>query len=240
MCSCGAPALAWPPGDTKTCANAPTIGGALATKGCSVGSALPLEFVSTIKHSFLADFDNKIVTGFYNTHFWLARRSGVEPQVGFYDDGNKPNAFAVDASFIDDKCSLDGTILFGSGLFHSEIKEFTLWQSSVTLIHAHEYGHILQFKRKMASQITVQRELHADFLGGWFCGQMSIDPKSSGIDSMTAAKSIYNKGTYAFNDPNFHGTPEQRMQWVLSGYQHGIAGFNLDDAYGKSASALGI
>jgi len=232
--------MAWPGGDTPACANAPTIGGALTSKGCSVGNALPLEFISKIKHSFLGEFKNNIVDGFYLTHFWLANRSGVEPQVAFYDDGNQPNAFAVDASVIDDKCSPDGTILFGSELFKSEMKNFTMWQSSVTLIHAHEYAHILQFKRRMKSTVTVRRELHADFLGGWFCGQMSLDRRTGGIDSMTAAKSIYNKGNYAFNDPNFHGTPEQRMQWVLSGYQHGVAGTKLEDAYNNSASVLGV
>ena len=239
FCGCFAnPAVAWPTADE--CGNNSEVKiDALKSNGCLLSSGVSSELLSKIRYSFFGpgQNDNKIIEFFISTSVWISERTSVRPDVNFFDDSQSPNAFATDAS-LTGGCNSDGTILFGTTLFKNEMNQFKLWQSSTTMILAHEYGHIVQFKKKLRLP-TYKQELHADFMGGWLCGLMTNDRRTSGIDPQTASKSIFNKGNYAFNDPGFHGTPEERMKFTLQGYESGLRGLARDEAFVRGLNYLG-
>ncbi|MEM8811584.1 MAG: hypothetical protein AAGF59_03130, partial [Pseudomonadota bacterium] len=58
-------------------------------------------------------------------------------------------------------------------------------------------------------------ELHADYLAGWYLGRWRnhVDWAEVG----PALKRFYQLGSYDFNNPNFHGTPDQRQGAVGQG-----------------------
>jgi hypothetical protein len=53
------------------------------------------------------------------------------------------------------------------------------------------------------------------------------------VNVSTAFRSVFEKGDYAFNEPDHHGTPAQRLAAATAGFQfssvHGRS--NLNDAF---------
>lgn len=69
-------------------------------------------------------------------------------------------------------CSLDncsGTIDLGVDLLKSEYKK-EVGSYFIIGILAHEFAHLVQFKNNMHFDSTVQQEIHADILAGWYLG----------------------------------------------------------------------
>lgn len=143
----------------------------------------------------------------------------VNPGFYFLDDSASSNAYATDESMTRDT---RGTVLFGVGLFRDEAMKNPLSGNALIGILAHEHAHILEYDSEFHAA-TVTMELLADFMAGWFLGQKAVRGVP-GLDIRVLAASLFEKGGYDFNNPNFHGTPEQRVQAMLVGFQHSLNG----------------
>lgn len=173
----------------------------------------------------------------------LERLFSVTVPVYFPND-NLNNAFFTPYKFIelvkedggDIEESLTGTIFISEGLLRKESKENYGSFESVPAVMAHEYAHAKQYKNNFPYKATLWRELHADFMAGWFtahlcrCGILH-DPRPS-------FTSFYNKGTdQGFFDLGHHGTKDQRVAAMYAGY---MSNFQLNDASGTNAYNAGL
>jgi predicted metalloprotease len=86
----------------------------------------------------------------------------------------------------------------------------------------------------MASQSTARcLELHADFMAGFYFG---VRAASKDLDVKPFAKSLFSKGDWAFNEPNHHGTPQEREDAMYAGFDLG----KTSDATLVQAAAQGV
>ncbi len=165
----------------------------------------------TTKYSGNVEFD-KINNQEY---FYLVQKFGVSPDPYYLIDGNQPNAYAT--SRISNPQFPDGTILIGFTLVQQEcLQSPSMTCSSVPIIMAHEFAHIVDFKYK-TGLTGKYKELFADYLAGCYMYFRSVEFKTTFIHE--AAFSFFQKGDYAFNDPLHHGTPQQRYNCLVAGYQ---------------------
>ena len=152
----------------------------------------------------------------------------VRPWGYFFNDSNGPNAYAspevTNAAY-----GPDGTVVFGMTLLRGELARDLGYGFSVPAILAHEFTHIVQFKRH-SSLNTMQRELQADYMAGWYMGRRGTWVLT---DVRPAFQSFFEKGDYDFNNPSHHGTPQQRLAAISSGFVD--ASLPLDQVYRRSA-----
>lgn len=154
----------------------------------------------------------------------------LQPGMAFILDGNYPNAFATPENVLSD--SKDGSILLGLNLFLSEFQNGPMtWEGAAVLIHAHEFGHIAEYRFGYTGPVPLM-ELQADALAGCaMAHQFMVDPARAMTayqrlqEFEHASRSVFSKGSYSFNDPNFHGTPAQRLLAFRAGFQY-VAGVN--------------
>ena len=136
----------------------------------------------------------------------------VHPSVYYYQDPY-PNALAM--RDVEDNMFPSGTVLLGINLVN---QEFQLSRSGTTIpfLLAHEFGHILDNSRNAtAGYDSRTRELFADFQAGCFLFYRSV---LTYTDVQAAMVSFYTKGDYDFNDPDHHGTSEERLNAFTAGY----------------------
>lgn len=150
---------------------------------------------------------------------------GVNPAVYTYQDGNSPNAFAT-TERIGNHPFRDGTVALGTTLVKSLLDKFrgtsqiSMGDHAVVGVLAHEFGHIGYFKAGGPRLQQVKpSELHADFLAGWYTGIRAVQLPGQ-VNLQESAKQMFDIGDTNFNDPNHHGTSQER----LSAY---VAGVNL-------------
>lgn len=137
----------------------------------------------------------------------------VKPAGGYFNDSSGPNAFATPIKYFQN--SYDGTIAFGIRLLDMELRRDYGRGLSVPAIMAHEFAHIYQFMDgSLADVATPVRELHADFLAGWYMARRNISESLM----KPALDAFFGMGDYHFNSPNHHGTPMQRLRSLLAGY----------------------
>jgi hypothetical protein len=178
----------------------------------------------------------------------------VNPALCFYDDGDAPNALAMpDVLFADGP---DGTVLIGDKLTQYEwtrdrqINYFPLkltiggaWQS-LEIVVAHEFAHILQFKRGLPPGGPWQMEPHADFMAGWLLGLKmeemikfyGTEIGSFGIEEGT--KSMFERGDTYFGDAKHHGEPQFRAAMVVAGFNARTLDLNSAFDLGRSIAGL--
>jgi hypothetical protein len=143
----------------------------------------------------------------------LRRQFGVGAPLFFVDEETSPNAVAIDYPL--DKRLPDGTVLFGKKLFE---REYAKGRFGIPTTIAHEFAHIMQYKRKFPAMTTKWQELHADFLAGWFTAHRArFWPDNS--DPNVSARTVYESGDYQFNNPQHHGTREERFAAFRAGYR---------------------
>lgn len=143
----------------------------------------------------------------YLDHFF-----SVNPKIFFFNDANSPNAFATPD--VMDPHFPDGTVMMGAQLINSEAQHTGPVNFTVSVIMAHEFTHILQFK--LGENLpTKQAELEADYMAGWYMANTT--GMWLGVASSQALQSFFSKGDYAFNSPTHHGTPEERVAAVVAG-----------------------
>jgi hypothetical protein len=148
----------------------------------------------------------------------------VKVKLLILDDSNEPNAYATSES--SNPMSFDGTVYLGYKLLTQEFSESNGY-AAVNGIMAHEYAHILQEKLNCTLQ-GAQRELHADFLAGYFMAKRGV---YSSEEIAQFGYSMFRKGDEEVWDESHHGTPKQRLTSLTTGY---LAAARIDtpkDAY---------
>ncbi len=137
----------------------------------------------------------------------------VSPSFYVFDDSDGANAYAM--KNIENSQYPDGTTIFGLKLISNEFQEYSSG-TTLPLIIAHEFGHILDYKTK-ATGIESGKipELFADYMAGCFLFYRSYQIYT---DGQNVLKSFYNKGDDHFFSPTHHGTPNERVSSVMAGY----------------------
>ena len=152
----------------------------------------------------------------------LSELFSERPGFGFIDDSGGPNAYATDRTQVPGTW---GTVCFGQTLFLDLLDRYQDQGLAVMAVAAHEFGHIAQFRsgihnRLIRYQSTVKRvELHADFLSGYFLGVRKRQQPS--ISVWAAGDTLYRIGDYEFQNPNHHGTPDERVAAAEAGFRLG-------------------
>lgn len=143
----------------------------------------------------------------------------VRVDMKIVDDAGQPNAFASPQSR--NAFYFDGSVFLGYALLNEELISRENGVYAIKGIMAHEFAHILQ--NKLKCELTGSfRELHADFLAGYYLG---ITDQFSDSDQTTVfAQSLFEKGDGALWEEGHHGTPEMRVQAMMGGYNAVISG----------------
>lgn len=153
----------------------------------------------------------------------IGSQLGLMPAMYVFDDGASPNAFAVPAQ---------GAVYFGRTLLTTELWNLAKGEVAVAGIMAHEFTHLYEAKRGTALTGT-QRELLADFMAGWYLGRKSyLMP----VNVAAFARSLYEKGDYAFWSAQHHGTPAERVNAMVRGFHDAVR--SLPQAYSDGVSLV--
>lgn len=165
----------------------------------------------------------------------LSRLLGVYPAIFYLQESGDANAFATQHRFPQLLAAEgrpytdgpDGTVLIGLKLIRSE------WQAtfgtglSIPAIEAHEFAHIAQFKYGFPYQ-GKWRELHADFIAGWYTGHQCRIKICS--PNQARANFFYKGG-------GDHGTSSERQAAFDAGYSLNVIG---NVASGRLAYERGV
>jgi hypothetical protein len=143
----------------------------------------------------------------------------VLPGFVFYRDRNDANSFATPRRRFP---RTDGTILFGTRFLHQLLSRHDNPEIALTSICAHEFAHILQFKRGLLASLlegqpTTRRcELHADFFAGYFAGMRKKEKPEYPAAVFAVTLSSLTTGA---NYRHHHGTPQQRAAAIMRGFE---------------------
>jgi hypothetical protein len=152
----------------------------------------------------------------------LAQTFRVCPGFAFFDDGERPNAFATERSMLPDG---RGTVLMGRRLFYKYMRDANDGGVTVIAISAHEFGHIYQIdsgcQQSLARLDNTVRpiELHADFLAGYFLALRNNDYPE--LDLHAVGDAFIYLGDNNVTDRSHHGTPAERYAALDAGYRFG-------------------
>ncbi len=152
----------------------------------------------------------------------IAERFGAWPQFYYFDDGTSPNAFSTPEAIgnpgdFPPECARFGTVVLGLRLMVEELQGTRdIMNYSVPAVLAHEWTHTLQFRNNCSLQ-GKDRELHADYLSGWHIKYLK-QTKNPNLDETDVFSRVYKRGDIAFNSPAHHGTPAERLQAFLAGF----------------------
>ncbi|MGB4069941.1 MAG: hypothetical protein WBK08_18090 [Nitrospira sp.] len=188
---------------------------------------------------------HQIVDQYYQAELALLRQAfGVFPGFSFFDDSQSPNAFATTSPVVPG--GVDGSVVFGKTLLQQEISKFghDTAGAAIAGIMAHEFAHIVQFKNGLGGGAVPPKELQADCLAGWYMGEKQIHlwgPHGVQIAIRSLFTSLFDKGNYNWNNPNWHGTPEQRAKMGMVGWQLALSGqHNPSVAFQQCRQAVGF
>jgi hypothetical protein len=156
----------------------------------------------------------------------IANRYGITVRGGFFYD-RSPNAFAIPGS-IYQNMPADGSVIYGLNLLRSQLWSDAGIGFSVPAILAHEFTHVVQFKRGIDAP-TKTKELQADFMAGW---EMGRDTRFTDDLVQSVFARFFSMGDYAFNEPDHHGTPKERLAAIKEGYSSKGLSFNRAFVHG--------
>jgi len=166
---------------------------------------------------------------------YLSVEFSVLPGFTFIREAAEANAFATNQDLLGRS---DGTVAFGLKMIDRVKRTSDHWPASVAGICAHEFSHIAQYKfgafsRLGVAEKTARRvELHADFLAGYFAGRRKqTNPRFPAAD---VARTFFDVGDHAVNNPTHHGTPEERAAAVIEGFKH--ADLEFHDSYERGVN----
>jgi hypothetical protein len=213
--------------------------------GCVVaGQKADLLFASSPAEALNPDYFNRIYIGsgdkaldfaLAQTLSRITEALDVLPGVLFYDDRDSANSFATPRLRFP---KTDGTILLGTRFLKKMLSRPQDPEIALTAICAHEFGHVLQFKRGLldrllAGEPTVRRcELHADFFAGYFAGKRK--KQMPNYPAAVFAVTLSTLKISGFLRRN-HGTPTQRAAAIVRGFEASYReGRSLDDAVALS------
>jgi hypothetical protein len=151
---------------------------------------------------------------------FIARRVATTPA---FEGGDNPiftlNAFAFTTEEEGDPELFAGVpdkLIFGDGILDA-FSALGMTDVAPRAVLAHEFGHHVQFEdhlfdsRLTGAEATRRTELMADAMGTYFLTHsrgLSLNTRRV----LEAEKSFYEVGDCAFEDPNHHGTPNQRLR----------------------------
>lgn len=172
-----------------------------------------------------------LLTNEYNK---LVSCFGVKPNSFYIFEDSSPNAFA--SSSISSNAFPDGTVVLGLKMINQECSSSPSGTCiSMAVVLAHEFAHILDFKNNFVKIQGKKKELFADYMAGVYLHTRQIT--FAFTDIREAANSIFTKGDMNFNSPLHHGTPQERMNTLLAGYEFsrqkvamGIYNFSVQEA----------
>ncbi|GIF00724.1 hypothetical protein [Paractinoplanes rishiriensis] len=139
-----------------------------------------------------------------------------------YDHGDHPlftfNAFAYDSlgEEIPGVGVPTNKVLMGDGMLEG-FRAIGLSDVAPNAVLGHEYGHHIQFQRNLfespltGPEATRRTELMADSFGSYYVSHRKGD-NLRWHRSRKVLETFYNIGDCFFEDPNHHGTPNQRMR----------------------------
>lgn len=147
---------------------------------------------------------------------------GVQPGVGIYDDAGEPNALAYDYGFI---AGTETTVAVGQALMRRALTEGADNGVSLVAILAHEFAHIFQYAHGIDERLAPNEgpvkllELNADFYAGFYLANFSRN--AGGVRLLESGRAFEQMGDIHFNEPDHHGTPQQRLRAIEFGYRVG-------------------
>ena len=115
----------------------------------------------------------------------------------------------------------DGSVVFGRSLFREIMSRKENPEIGIVAVCAHEFGHILQYKKELHRTLVVNNkvkrlELHADFLAGYFAGMRKLEMPS--FPAAVFAATQYGFGDNQYGNPEHHGTQRERGDAVVAGF----------------------
>jgi hypothetical protein len=199
--------------------------------GCVVSDQRLAGMLGSRPAAFAFNIDNDAVeNGSGNKDFdralaiTLAKLSdllNVLPGFAFFSEGTDgPNAFASSSRRLGRD---DGSVAFGKVMFGKLMQSRDNPELGVAAVCSHEFGHILQFKTDLRRRLVgadgrVKRlELHADYLAGYFAGLRKKERPD--FPAAIFAQTQYNFGDTLYAEIDHHGTPDERGQAVVGGFQ---------------------
>lgn len=150
----------------------------------------------------------------------------VNPNLFIYQEEQGPNALASPQTT---NPMSTGSVYLGVQLLREQLWNMNRGEIAVAGIMAHEFAHIMQMK-EYCSLSTFHKELHADFMAGYYMGRKSY---LTDVNIQGFANSLFSIGDTNFWSPSHHGTPSQRVNSMITGFNN--KNESVDNAY-----AIGI
>ena len=120
-------------------------------------------------------------------------------------------------------CPADDTIYFAQRLaaqFYRQVGDF-----GVAYVVAHEYAHNVQNELGQLSAngrtSTKPFELQADCMAGLWGNSVYAEGRIDRSDVEEAVRTAYAVGDFDYGDPNHHGTPDERREAWITGFESG-------------------
>jgi hypothetical protein len=128
----------------------------------------------------------------------------------FFTSEKYPDLIMADTGKSD--LPLTGSLVIGVALWQDEMVSNSGY--AIPAIMAHEGGHAAQYKKRFPYE-GKWRELHADYMAGWFTGHRG---RFIIQNEVSILNSFFNKGDFDFFDKGHHGTPQERANAFMAGY----------------------
>ena len=211
-----------------SCTGWSSVVGAREFEGCSLSAAAAASASRMGRIS--QSSGNQVIDYLFSIEAELQSQvAGVWPDLGFIDDGEHPNALATPESLFG---SLDGTVLMGVNLIRYEMRMGSMDPAPI-LIMMHEWTHIKEFHTGAVGYVKMM-ELLSDSMAGWYLQMKAMSMPTLPTAGMRAMQSLFEKGDYAFNDPNHHGTPDERVSALIIGSNFAKQGvFDYDTVFNQ-------
>lgn len=172
--------------------------------------------------------DKSLDNAILNEYEFLTYKFNLKPNLYFIFDGFEPAAYVTNQ--ISHPNYPDGTIFLGISLFQTLCaKSLPRNCPAIPLILAHNFAHLLDLKYQTGLS-GKNKELFADFLTGYYLFYRAFKFQSPFERENSLA--FYQKNGYTINNPQFHGTAEQRQSSLQAGfemaYNYTIEGMELN------------
>jgi hypothetical protein len=154
----------------------------------------------------------------------------VNPAFGFYDPAKLSDPVGLEAQGMNAFATTEGTDIpgtwgtvgFGWDLFRTEFYQHDNTGLTLMTIIAHEFGHILQYKRNLHPVLRTgfprKIEINADFLAGYYLGQRK--KKIPSLRFQRAGEFLIRTGRSDIGNPNrTHGDSQERLDAAEAGFR---------------------
>jgi len=146
----------------------------------------------------------------------LSRMFEVLPGFAYYRETEGPNARATSQVLLE---RTDGTVLFGLQFLQMLLSRPAHGDASVVAVCAHEFGHIVSYKRGLIGQLSpnpaqpFRAEQFADFMAGYFGGRRKLErPDFPAVVFATTQRD------FGGQTRGSHGTSQERGSAVEAGF----------------------